>query len=553
MGNGQSSESCFLSAVASGDHLYVQNCITRHEKCLTATAGFLNHNQSALHIAAHHGHANILTLLLAPLVNSVTNEMIQGTYPGDAAAALESAINRPDSRGRSPLLIACSSGQWDCADRLLEAGANVLAADRDGNGVLHLAIVHGHLSTIIQLLLKAEEQSFLSRFVNFKNLAGLSPLHYAAWTCNSDIAQQLLLAGADQHISSTHEYDPWLQVPLGTTPLHVAALQNDHDLCYVLLQQHAADLLQWVPGSPTPPDPRIKADHTGRNPLEAAIWRGHTANRQVLACLNPALDLRRLFSYHQLESVQRQGPPSLKTLASAALKTHLLEQLAILKDQKQMRKERRQEQQRKAQELEQKLLLLEKQRQQQQQQQEELHEHGTPAWQRWWSRVSDPDHKHQDDAKHQQQHSSVPSVVPGAAAGYSAGSWLNSKPAGQNGGKDHQQHVAVGREVVGEDHSSSSSSKSYPCLAAATQLGSSSHLHAELLEGIRRTPSATIGAIQYASCAEEPPACSMTVAAAGDAPSVGDAAAFSGAAGAASDEVVGGHASRQDREHHEQR
>jgi ankyrin repeat protein len=506
MGNSQSNQSRFLSAVASGDHVHVQHCITQHAKCLTATAGLLNHNQSALHLAARHGRASILSALLAPLVDAVTNEMLDGNYPGDAAAALEWAINRPDSRGRSPLLVACSYGQWDCADRLLEAGANVLKADKDGNGVLHQAIVHNHLSIVVQLLLKAEEQSFTFRLVNSRNSAGLTPLHYAAWTGNSDVAQQLLLAGADQHISSTAEYDPWLQVNIGTTPLHVAALQNDHELSYVLLQQYAADLLQWVPGSPMPLDPRTRADHMGRTPLEAALWKGYTENKQLLACLNPSLDLRPLFSYQQLESMQRMGPSSLKTLASAALKYYLLEQLEILKDQRAMQKERRREQERRAQQLEQKLQLLEKQRHvphQQQQQQQGNHEHEAPPWQRWWSKGPSVEL----ECIHAQQQQHVPGTLaadPAAAAGSPSSS---SKTAGHNNGKNIQQLGASPDAfcAVMKSGGVSSNGASPP---APAQLGVSSSskisspLHAESLEGLRRTPSATVGAIQYASIAE---------------------------------------------------
>lgn len=103
-----------------------------------------NHTK-ALHAAAKAGDAHTLEQLLQPLVTACAAEMaVPGCYPGAAAAALTRAVSQTHRHGRTPFLVACHHGSWECAELLLEAGSNILAVDADGNGCLHLASINGH-------------------------------------------------------------------------------------------------------------------------------------------------------------------------------------------------------------------------------------------------------------------------------------------------------------------------------------------------------------------------------------------------------------------------
>jgi len=66
----------------------------------------------------------------------------------------------------------------------------------------------------------------------------------------------LLAAGVDALQGSWGEYDRWLVVPPGSTPLHVAALRFKASAAVALLEVYALQLQECLPGDPVPADPR---------------------------------------------------------------------------------------------------------------------------------------------------------------------------------------------------------------------------------------------------------------------------------------------------------
>ena len=175
----------------------------------------------------------------------MTLEIAEGQYPGPSAQLLTQLVNQTDGRGRTPFLTACHHGHWDCAEQLLEAGSNIFAVDRDGNGCLHLAAVHAHTEVVTQLLSKAEAEAVTLRLTNIINLSGFTPLHYAAHAGSAEITRQLLATGVDQLQGTIANYDRWLVVLQGTTALHVAAMSHQSGVCIMLLQHYALQLREW--------------------------------------------------------------------------------------------------------------------------------------------------------------------------------------------------------------------------------------------------------------------------------------------------------------------
>ena len=127
---------------------------------------------TALHIAAEHGHTDIVTRLLE-VGGSLTLLML-------------------DSDGLAAAHYAISGGHGDCLRVLLQADPNPLArVDRDGDGLLSHAVRFG-ATACVRLLLE--------RFGSDPcevNREGRTPLHCAAKRGLVEIVQILLDAGAD--------------------------------------------------------------------------------------------------------------------------------------------------------------------------------------------------------------------------------------------------------------------------------------------------------------------------------------------------------------------
>jgi ankyrin repeat protein len=136
------------------------------------------------------------------------------------------SLEATDSHGRTPLLVA----HRDAAEKLLAAGANVRASDKDGMTALHYAAQSG--SAHLALLFDA---GFTE--VDARSKAGVTPLHIAAIEGVESAAAWLLDRGAklDAAVASDYEYLPHKMAPgygnemrikRGSTALRLAADQH---------------------------------------------------------------------------------------------------------------------------------------------------------------------------------------------------------------------------------------------------------------------------------------------------------------------------------------
>ena len=90
---------------------------------------------------------------------------------------------------QTPLWIACDVGQVDALRLLLEKGADVNQADKDGTTPLHLACFKGHVDVARLLLEKGAE-------VDRAEKQGATPLFIACQEGHVDAARLLLERGA---------------------------------------------------------------------------------------------------------------------------------------------------------------------------------------------------------------------------------------------------------------------------------------------------------------------------------------------------------------------
>ena len=151
----------------------------------------------------------------------------------------------------SPLSLAVYRGHAHMVRLLLEARANVDAADFEGHLPLHLAAISGNLEVVRLLLDSGAKMEAGSEDVR-------SPLHLAAMNGTLQIARFLLDSGANKEATDL----------LGRRPLHCAAEADDNwEVCRLLLDSRAE--IQAV-------------DDKGHQPLHLAARQGHLESVRLL-------------------------------------------------------------------------------------------------------------------------------------------------------------------------------------------------------------------------------------------------------------------------------
>ncbi|GJN08300.1 hypothetical protein PR202_ga26206 [Eleusine coracana subsp. coracana] len=296
-----SEEVDFFGAVQSGDLSRLAAALTARPSLLGRTTLF--DRLSALHIAAAHGHLQVVSLALDLCLHP-------------------DVVNR---HKQTALMLAAMHGKTDCVRRLLDAGANIVMFDSShGRTCLHYAAYYGHAESLRAILSAAKSapvsQSWgFARFVNVRDDTGATPLHLAARQGWRRCVHVLLENGAIVSASSGAFGSVLLSLSLsfsrvmsvsqrakfiapfeescdaigvvfdspsrararncffffffrfpGSTPLHLAARGGNLDC--------VRQLLSWGAD-------RLQRDSVGRIPYEVAVKRGHVA---CAALLNPS-------------------------------------------------------------------------------------------------------------------------------------------------------------------------------------------------------------------------------------------------------------------------
>ncbi|MEM9553419.1 MAG: acyltransferase family protein [Acidobacteriota bacterium] len=167
-----------------------------------------------------------------------TVKTVPGTSDSDDVTPLDTESLDP-ATGLTPLSRATVAGDAATIRRLIDAGAAIDGANRDGSTPLLLAAVFGQSDAAEALLAAGAD-------VDAQNRDGSTPLHTAAFFGHVDVVEQLLAAGADPSLVNGYGQTPAqvLSVDWATTQLFARAvgLELDEETV-VASRQEIAELL----------------------------------------------------------------------------------------------------------------------------------------------------------------------------------------------------------------------------------------------------------------------------------------------------------------------
>lgn len=180
------------------DHLLVFRSLEKQNACCSVNELSLrglcesvtkHPHWSPMHIAAYYGW----------FAASRSSELL--LYLNEPT--ILSSDERRGDRGELPVMLAIQQGHMEVVRSLLEAGANILAVDTDGNTAYHYA-VRSQQPTMVEIIagaVKHQGKEFSLELVNCINIHGHAALYVAAHgkRCNRSrlLCEALMRAGAE--------------------------------------------------------------------------------------------------------------------------------------------------------------------------------------------------------------------------------------------------------------------------------------------------------------------------------------------------------------------
>lgn len=190
---------------------------------------------SFIHYVARNGNVQALTSLLKERID----------------------INMSNSKGETPLHLACFKAHFPAVKFLIENGADLFSHDIRGWTAVHRAAQGGSVQVLSYLIENGAN-------LTVKDKIGRTVLHEAAMAGQTNMIKFLL----------TQKVDLASEANNGRTVLHAAAFAGDVDMVQFLLNE-GSDL--------------YCVDHTGRSALHSATFGGHT--NMIRYLMEAGLDL----------------------------------------------------------------------------------------------------------------------------------------------------------------------------------------------------------------------------------------------------------------------
>ena len=169
---------------------------------LTEVPGQRPRHLMAIHLAALHGHTNVVTRLIKLGID----------------------VNATNNKNDTPVLWACRGNHVETTRELLNLGANLQLQNDKGSSPLYFAVRYGFEKLVTVLIKEGKADVHQQR-----KLGLISPIVLASALGYTKIVRTLLDHGADINLKITG----------GFTPLHHAAMQGNTDTVELLLEKGA--------------------------------------------------------------------------------------------------------------------------------------------------------------------------------------------------------------------------------------------------------------------------------------------------------------------------
>lgn len=211
-------------------------------------------NGADVKIQTRHVHETAFHYVAVAGNSDVLNEMISHM----TATEIQKALNKQNSNGWTPLLIASHKGHIELVNTILANHGRVDVFDVEGRSALHLAAERGYLQVCDSLLTH-------KAFINSKSRVGRTALHLAAMNGYADLVKFLI---------KEHNAVIDILTLRKQTPLHLAAAAGQMEVCKLLLELGA----------------NIDAtDDQGQKPIHAAAQNNYSEVVQLFLETHPSL------------------------------------------------------------------------------------------------------------------------------------------------------------------------------------------------------------------------------------------------------------------------
>ncbi|KAL6856972.1 hypothetical protein ACP4OV_018354 [Aristida adscensionis] len=227
--------------------------------------GVTSNGNTALHLAASRGHAEVAALICQRAPSLVATRNWGLDTPLHCAA-----------RGGHREVARCLLSTMTAAGEGAEENAAILARNRLGATALYEAVRHNWPRLVDLLMAKAP------KLASVTTDDGVSPLYLAAELRSSTMVSLLLRPSPDRTPS------PASSGPQGLNALHVAA-QYGRDI--------PQQILNWKPDGPTL---LTRVDSSGRTPLHVAIERGRLDVVELFLGENKSIEQAHISDNHGL-------------------------------------------------------------------------------------------------------------------------------------------------------------------------------------------------------------------------------------------------------------
>ncbi|XP_057779258.1 uncharacterized protein LOC130997844 [Salvia miltiorrhiza] len=151
---------------------------------------------------------------LRPLVSAAESGDLDALR--QALDAFDGNIDEIVEDGDTVLHLTCLYGHLNCVQFLLERGANLEAKDEDGAIPLHDACAGGYLEIAQLLLSSANDPDRVKRMLETIDMEGDTPLHHAARGEYANVVRLLLAYGASPSTTNLYGKTPAELVDAGT-------------------------------------------------------------------------------------------------------------------------------------------------------------------------------------------------------------------------------------------------------------------------------------------------------------------------------------------------